>query len=303
MPNYNFADQYKRAGLAPGSEIIQQRQESFEKLLDNINTPMILDLTRLYFGFSVPDGTDWFRDIFIETDASFSMIDNERETSVLSACLLSAALDKGHIAAGLAPLVALANGHHTPKVFPELVEEAKKKLASASINYWEQTKPDVHKIKQHIKSTVPTEVDKLIAAPAWPLAAEVINLTSRESLTATKTLTNQLRSVISPLVNQVQNLKEEVSILWWCIGGWSRILEQPFIDMGIELAALMAGIDLAHLTESESAPVAAPAILYRTIIKSKKDANTKISISSAVESLPDGVFQQLKISKNKILKL
>ena len=134
MISFNFADQYKAAGLAPGPEIIRLRQEPFNKLRKNIDLLKILNLTRLYFGIPVTDGVDWLRDAFRETDASFSMLENEREVSVLSVCLLAAALEDGHVSAGLSPLVAAAGGYRKPLVSPEFIEDAKQTLALHSVN-------------------------------------------------------------------------------------------------------------------------------------------------------------------------
>lgn len=295
MASYNFADQYKAAGLAPGPEIIRLRQAPFDKLRKGIDLPIVLNLTRLYFGLPVPDGTDWFREAFAETDASFSMLDNEREVSVLSACLLAAALEDGHVCAGLAPVAAAAGGRRDPPVRPEFIEEARQALATHSVASRQQATADINKIKQPAKSKVAASVDTLLTAPDWSKAGDAIKLAGSESFEASKTLANQVYSVVSPLVEQVRDLREEVSMLWWYIGGWSRALEKPFADLDVGLAALMAGLDLAHLAEGESGPAAAPAILHRIVIDSRAAGNEKISLESAVEALPAGVFHRLDI--------
>lgn len=297
MPSYNFADQYKAAGLNPGPEIIQRRQEPFDKLLTEIDTTRVLDLTRLYFGFSVPNGTDWFSEAFRETDASFSMIDNEREASVLSACLLAAALVDGNVCAGLAPIVAAAAGSRTPLVRHEFIEEARQALAAYSVNYRQQTAADINNITQPARSKVTTSVDTYLQAPDWAKAGDAIKLAGKESFDATKNLANQVSSVISPLAEQVRDLREEVSMLWWYIGGWSRALDKPFAELDIGLAALMAGLDLAHLSQGESGPVAAPAILHRLVVTSRVGEDKKIALKVAVDALPPDTFQRLEIPK------
>ena len=95
MSNFNFGDSYKAAGLNPGPDIIGLRQEPFNQLLEQIDSQMTMDFTRLLYGLPIPRGTEWFREAFAETDPSFSMVDNEREAAVLSACLLNAAI-KNH---------------------------------------------------------------------------------------------------------------------------------------------------------------------------------------------------------------
>src|SRR5437899_71713 len=133
MASFSFADSYKAAGLTPGPEIIRLRQEPFDKLRNIIDASTAVGLTRLYFGLPVPDGTDWFRSPFEAADPSFSMLDNQREAAVLSACLLGAALEDGKVAAGLAPLAAAAAGNRSPLVRPEFLEEARKSLHDKAV--------------------------------------------------------------------------------------------------------------------------------------------------------------------------
>lgn len=297
MPSYNFADQYKMAGLDPGPAIIQLRQPPFDKLRREIKLSTILNLTRLYFGFPVPDGTDWFRNAFAKSDPSFSMVANEREVAVLSVCLLAAALEDGHVCAGLAPVVAAAGGARNPLLRIEFIEDARQAIAAHAVTSRQHNAVDIRQIKQPTKSKVTEAVTALLADPDWPKAGDAINLAGRESSEASKTLTNQILAVLSPLAEQVLDLREEVSMLWWYIGGCSRALEKPFEKLNIGLAALMAGLDLAHITQGQSGPVAAPAILQRIVMGSRANRNKEISLESAVEALPAGAFQQLDISE------
>jgi hypothetical protein len=296
VPNYNFADQYKVAGLAPGPEIIRLRQKSFDKLRKDIDITTILNLTRLYFGLPVPSGTDWFRDAFAEDDASFSMIDNEREASVLSGCLLAAALEDDSAIAGLALVVTAVDGVRNPLVFPELIETARQVLAAQSIAYRQNNAADVSEIKQPAKSKVGALADAFMATPDWDKVGEVIKVAGSESYETSKALASQILAVLTPLANQVQDLREEVSMLWWYIGGWSRALNKPFAELDLGLAALMAGLDLAHLVQGENGPVSAPAILQRLVIDSHPVGDQKISLTSAVNELPPGTFDRLAIS-------
>jgi len=118
---------------------------------------------------------------------------------------------------------------------------------------------------------------------------------SEESAEITKTLTNQLLSVLQPLAAETLTLREEVDMLWWHIGGWSRLLEKPFADLAPGLAAVLAGVDLADMSRSAVGPVAAPAILQRTLAAGRKTQNAKITINNAVEALPQDLFDRLKL--------
>ncbi|VFS50789.1 GTPase-associated system all-helical protein GASH [Budvicia aquatica] len=250
MADYNFADQYRAAGLAPGSDIIRLRQSAFDDLRENLNIDNILDLTRIYFGLTVPSGTDWFRNAFSENDLSFSMIDNEREAAVLAVCLLSASLSDGNINAGLVPIVTAINRHRSPVLQPNFLNEAFHRLDELSIKSEQGCCITVDKIETPKECQISTDIDDFEESPTDILKlAEIVRTAHEASSEASKTIVKQVTDVVYPLVERVDMLREEVSMLWWYIGGWSRKLNKPFADLDIGLAALMAGLDLAHLTQ------------------------------------------------------
>lgn len=290
MSSYNFADRYRAAGLAPGHEIIALRQVPFDNLRKDADVAIILDLTRLYFGLPVVDGAEWFREAFAETDLSFSMIDNEREASVLSACLLGAIIDDGNVFAAIAPLVAAAGGARTPLSSTDLLEYARQAVAKYSVASRQAQSVDVTKIKLPAKGKAAAAMDAVVQTPEWASLGEVVKTVSSESLEATKTLTNQIFSVVKPLAAQVRDLQEEVSMLWWYIGGWSRALEKPFTELDIGTSALMAGLDLGNLVQGESGPAAAAAILHRLVVTPRTDGQDPLSLDVAVDSVPFGTF-------------
>lgn len=295
MSSYNFADRYKSAGLAPGHEIIALRQAPFDKLKKDASLDVILDLTRLYFGLPVPQGANWFREAFAETDLSFSLVDNEREASVLSACLLAAIIDDGQIFAALAPLVTAAGGARRPLSCPDFLEEARQALGRHAVESREDSAADVTKIRLPIKGKAVTALEAIVEAQDWGKFSDVMKGTSAEALEATKTLANQVFSVVQPLAAQVRDLREEVSMLWWYIGGWSRTLEKPFAELDVATAALMAGLDLAQLVDGDCGPSAAPAILHRLVIGSRAEIVEKLTLNEAVDSLPIGTLSSMGV--------
>ncbi len=50
-------------------------------------------------------------------------------------------------------------------------------------------------------------------------------------------------------------------MLWWHVGGWSRLLDKPFAELDLGLAAVLAGVDMADMSRSAAGPAATPAIL------------------------------------------
>jgi len=302
MAGFSFGDSYKLAGLAPGPEIIHLRHEPFEKLRRTIDPARAVELTRLYFGLPLPDGTDWFRDAFAETDPSFSMLDNEREAAVLAECLLRAALDDAKFFAALAPLTAAAGDNRSPAVRPEFLDEARQALHQASVDARHRTLLEPLQAAPSTKSTIAKAATELEAGGDWPKAADLFKRVSQEASQGTANLTLQVRTVLDPLVGEMGALREEVEMLWWYLGGWSRIVERPFSELQLAVAAVLAGLDLADLTNGHIGPAAAPAILQRVIsVDRVPESKKKVTIKAAVDAfrgtIPDGVARNPSLSK------
>jgi len=294
---YSFADRYKAASLAPNGEIIRHRQDSIENIRKDIDTERVVELTRLYFGLNPKKSPDWFIEAFSETDPTFSMLDNEREVAVLSECLLAAKLADGVNAAGLALLSASANGNRQPLLErSKLVSEANDALQALSVAGRQFGGSNFKSITLPAKSTVGDSVDKFLqGGPDWNKTAELFKQISNENLDAIKKLTNQVHGVLLPMSQRLSGLEEEVSMLWWYIGGWSRLLNRPFNELNPALAAGMAGIDLARLTTKAPGPVAAPAILHRLLISNRKGKVPEISIQHMVDNFPPEHYDQLNL--------
>lgn len=271
MSGFNFADTYKAAGFTPGPEIIRLRQQAFDVIRKEMKAARVIDAVRLYFGLPVPDGVPWFRDSFAATDPSFTMLDNEREAAILSACLLSAEIDSGNVAAGFAPLTAAAVGNREPLVQPGLIEQARQAIHKAAVAARRYDSPQSKQTAPKIDETA----DALAQNGDWPTAAVLFKQIATEGAARS-----------DRLAAEVRDLREEVDILWWYIGGWSRILERPFSALSPGPAALMAGMDLADLTEGELGPASASAILLRVISAGRKEHTAKVTLAESVDGLP-----------------
>lgn len=292
MSGYVFADKYKLAGFSPASEVISLRQAVVDKLTKSIDFAKILDLTRLYFGLQVPNNANWFRDAFAENDTSFTMVSNEREASVLSYCLLMEAMENGETAAGLAILTTYACGNRKPLLLPDLIDFAVSFLKQNSIDNRNIENTDSGIIKHAASSKVSLQIDALNQAPDWAKAGEVIKLSSNEAMTAHKNLAIQTVTVFNSLIDEKNILREEVNMLWWYIGGWCDSLNSSFNDLGLGIAALLAGIELADISNESTGPVAAPAILRRVLFNQGREfSKVKLKLSQVIETVPEKTFE------------
>jgi hypothetical protein len=295
MAEFNFADRYRAAGLTPGPEVLALRQEPFDKLRKAVDAKTAVELSRIYFGLPTPNGTDWFRDPFYEADKSFSMLDNQRETALLAAGLLDGSFKDGKALSGIVPLAAAAFGLRKPTATPELLSEFDRTLAKRAISVRQREHGDPAVIKHPAKSKLPADAGAFGQSLTndWNKIGATFKQVSDESIEADQNLANQVASVVKPMHADVADLREEVAMLWWHLGGWSRVLETPFADMPPAAAAAMAGLDMADLSRTFLGPVAAPAILHRTISVGRKAKLGKVTIQEAVDGLPDGALDKL----------
>lgn len=294
MSTFNLADHYRAAGLTPGPDILRLRLDPFEHLRKDIAPAFAVTLARLYFGRPTGDRAEAFRAAFANADPSFSLVDNAREVAVLAGCLLTAALDDGEIYAGLAPVTAAAAGLRKPVAAATLLDGFSRKLTEQSISQRDRVHAEPSEIKSPAVSKIGTETTALAGAGDWGKAAALIKQTSDESFAATKALATQTASVVRPLAEDVADLREEVAMLWWYIGGWSRSLDCPLTDLAPGVANLLAGLDLADLSDSGVGPVAAPALLSRITANVRKGrAAVKLTLASVVDELAGDQLNQL----------
>lgn len=295
MAEFNFGDNYRAAGLTVSADTIRMRQEAFEKLRKAMDIQTALDLSRLYFGLPVPRGTDWFRDAFGASDPSFSMLDNDREAAVLAAGLIEAAVDDENTYAGLAAVATAVGGLRSPKVRPALIAELQATLTINAAKVRQRGTIDGSAIKSPAAVKAGTEAASLAQAGDWARTAALFKQVSDESFSSTKTLSSQVAAVVKPLIQQAADLREEVDMLWWHLGGWSRAFDRPFAEMDAGLAAVLAGMDLADLSRTVHGPAAAAAILHRTVSLGRKELATPVKFQQCVDALPDEDLARLEL--------
>ncbi|WP_061218559.1 GTPase-associated system all-helical protein GASH [Leptospira weilii] len=300
MIENKLADYYRIERMNPGPEIINLRNEALENISAKISNLKIIELVRIYFGLSTAKDIDWFKSGFSEKDPSFSMIDNANEASILSATLLNNAMIENSFASLAVICCSISNKRHS-KAKISLLNDAKSKLQNHSIK--ERVKGDIDiklikpigksKISSSIESSIPTGSD-------WSKVQEVLKQISNEAVGVTKEFAAQILSLLQPLIQQGIFIREEMDILWWHIGSWSNILKKPFSEIPIEIAAPLAGIELADLSQTIAGPIAAPMFLERTLTLNRKkaDKSIQISIKDMANKFPLQEYSELNIKKN-----
>jgi hypothetical protein len=291
MVSFNFADRYKAAGFSPTNDTVASREKPFEEIRKGLDSSKIVDLVRLYFQLPAKSA-DWFREAFAETDKSFTLVSNGREAAVLASCLLSAALEDGHLTAGLAVLTVSVGRNRIPAVAPELLAQFSETLLSRAVSDRRRTIPNkltIPATSTHINATV----DQFLPAPDWPKLGDVIKATGQQVDVAFKAMGTQFQTVLDAVTSEMNELREESEMLWWMVGGWSDLLQQPLTDFAPALRAVLAGIDLGRLARTALGPANVPAILAR--VGHFNGVTEKVTIQQAVDTFTGDSIQKLKL--------
>lgn len=296
MAKFTFADRYAEAGLSPSAERIISRQEPAKRIVGNIKDNQILELVAVYYGSNNID-LDWFRDEFSTEDASFSLVNNERETRVLAALILSQLIDEENAIAILAVSIGCVRGIRSPSQSAWLLSEAEEMLRRLSV---EDRVPEKIEIKVTPTLTPQLTEDITGLANDWASLITMLGKIRTEAHNSAKATATQVKNALSTLDRQAKFMREESQMLWWLIGGHSRTFERSFKDFGPQQAALVAAVDLGALTtQSEFGPVAIPAMLERAIATAKNIKGQKPrQLATAVDGFTADDLECLKVPTN-----
>ena len=299
MTKFSFADRYAESGLAPTGQVIAARQAPAERILGEISNNQIIDLVGVYYSSPSLD-LIWFRDKFAEEDASFSLINNERETRVLAASMLGSLIADGSVRAILAIVAGYVAGHRTPAQAEWLIRDANDALGRLSV-----ANRKIAAVETKVVPTIATKLgDEIAALPAndWPGLLAVLAKMRSESQSSAKLTSGQATTALTALNHQIRLLREESQMLWWLTGGHSRTLERSFSAFEPSQAVIVGAVDLGDLTTVTTlGPVAVPAMLERVIAMAKRSKGASArNLASAVDGLPREDLERLNIFPQKI---
>lgn len=299
MGDFKFADRYAEAGLKPNAEIIMLRSETAKRITSDITNDSILDLVGTCYENPEVDLT-WLRDEFAAEDASFSLVNNERETRVLAAAMLRELIDQSDPVAILAVVVGSVAGKRRLSVSQRLLIDAKEGLGRVAV---ETRAPK--RIETKIVPTATKELAaeiKAVTQNDWPALVAIIDKVRADAQSSVRSSALQATSALGELSRQMDLMREESQMLWWLFGGHSRGLNRSFATFTPLQAAVVGAIDLGTLTvKSELGPVAASAVLERVIALAKKPkGQPKRELSAIIDTFVAADLEHLKATQSEL---
>jgi hypothetical protein len=294
MSGLNFADIYAQAGLSPSGTIITARQAPAERILNDLKFARKSDLVRLYFG---QPGLDlmWLRDEFVQEDAAFSLVNNQRECVVLAATMLEAEVAAGDGETILALLTTSVSGKRPVNEFNYLLDKAKAALLYRAVDARQPAKTDLN---LKISATHPKLAEEIAVVPVndWPTLVATLGKMRVEAAEGSKAIATQASTTFDAMNTQLFYMREETQMLWWLFSDHSRTLKRHFRTFHPGMAAIVAGVDLGDLTtKSILGPIAAPAMLERVIREARPADRRSYSLAGVLDEASAADLQALKL--------
>jgi hypothetical protein len=156
-----------------------------------------------------------------------------------------------------------------------------------------------HSYNANFKALGKTSItkEKLAEDNTVPTMAAAVITALGETHNAANTAFAELQGTVSKMAKDLSSTREQLAMLWWLTGGWSRKLKRSFIDIGVPLAYVASGFDLADLSDTIHGPYSAEALLTRVLSPVKK-SKKQISVSELGDSPSNEDFALLGVSQD-----
>jgi hypothetical protein len=199
--------------------------------------------------------------VFHEDDATFSVVGDERELTILSTGLLASAIKAGDGRAALAVVTGAFAGMRVALICPELAEWAKGRLVEIAVSKRQRDLNAVVRTPAHAKSNLPGQVDAWLPAADFPKLAPMLKLAGQEIDALASALYSRTSGGLSAVIDEIHELREELEMLWWNVGGFSTQFSKPYASIPKPVIPILAGLELAALTRSKFGPAAIGALI------------------------------------------
>lgn len=296
-----FADWYGPVSFGTDGEKLSLRWKSVESFLGNCDHETLLELVRLVFGRKLlsNDSLDSFRSYFKKVDATFLTEGNDKElralaSSVLALLCVDDQYDKGNITlVTLAILTTSACGFRKVDVEMDLVGMASERMYANGVE---------SRSRLVIATTLPTNknaIKKSFEDAISPLEVSynhtnaVRVMTGLGSATGTHLINIQkgANDIFSRMGRLLRIQDEELQILWWIVGGWSRKWNSAFGDIGDDEKPILLAEEVAELSAEIIEPPSLKSIFFRAGLSEPAG----LSIAEAVNSCGVDNLEQLTI--------
>lgn len=283
-----FADWYRAAGIEPDATTLPKRWKGAADF--GVDAVEVAELVRLLYGVGQPAKkfVENFRNSLQKADSTVAMKGNEHELRVLAGAALIDTIDRSDKEtadfAALGTVAAAAQNLRQTAAVPDIPELAAEYLRRKSADRDSRDPESDAVIDDQLASSIAaacaTGAPQHLAAPLQKLVDEL----------------GRIARVTSGHRRQMKLQAEETNILWWLFGEYSRDLEQRLADLPFPAACIIAGKELADLTETAPGPPAVIAFLDRALRRSDTAPET-VMVGDAINAVPESWRQSVAESE------
>jgi hypothetical protein len=284
----NFGEWYRLVALEPDGAKLAKRWAGVKAWATALRSSdeNVLETVRIFHGIPAKASRDPFLEVFRKQDAAFPQR-NDLELQVLAgASLVECVQTVGSNGDGLRAAVLAGTAleasslRATEPRLDEIAREVAAGLRAIAVEQRKRRPVDTDTMRD--KANAATEAMKQIPTIAdWNVLKNVVTPIFQALVDAVRAADAELTDA----AHSLRSADEETSILWWIEGGCSRDTNKPWGALK-DAAAIIAGTELADLTDVALGPRDAAALLERVLSESKaksKDA----PLAGYVNALPD----------------
>jgi hypothetical protein len=302
-----FADWYAKVAVTPPDGLIGKRWAAVEESSGELTAKDVLDLAKLFTLPNIREAKlpDSIRQIFVKHDGDFRERNNLQELRVLSGAILRLVIAKSLRLASLAAL-SLVCGSFGPReavlVESEHLEAAERHLVALS--------KAIHEPEAAIiTGPVPDKDDIAVKLPPNIFAPNQIPALQAplvELLSQLASLVKQSAQAIQSLSHTVRIREEDVEMLWWLQGRFSKYLDKSFGEVGYVGGVFIFATELADITKFVPGPVSTVAVIAQALqLAGAPSIGEEITIANATNATPrtwrEGIAAKYQIGVTGLL--
>lgn len=278
----NFGEWYRLVDLEPDGEKLKKRWAGVSAWASTLGDSCedVLETVRIFRGLPLKASLDAFRTAFRKQDSAFPQR-NDLELRVLAGASLVACVQpgagKGIVAGAALEATSLCA---TEDRLDEISREVRMQLETNAVKQ-RQRRP-LDSVSARAKADAAVEAMKQIPSIGnWDILKNVITPIFQDLVDAIREVDGRL----SEAAHNLRRADEESNVLWWIEGGCSRDTNEPWAALK-HGAAIIAGAELADLTDIGLGPRSAAAILAR-VLSDLDGKGEELPLATYVNALSD----------------
>ena len=267
----NFSKWYADVSMGDDDSRRETRWESVKKLASSIAYKDLETLFQLCLGGRLTPSADVISQLyapFVESDPAFDIAENKREVKVLAGAVLVVLMQDleaelgGEAALGATTTAMFGKrAMDLPQHLATLGEQAVRRRAEEN-----RRRPKVYSGQDGLQVKVNVEEVQQRLSQGFDQNSVAEELAKLGTLVQSRlaTIVRRHGSAMQSLEHFLEIQDEEMEMLWWVIGEYSRSYSSVFSKVAAKARPIIFSVELAEMTKVLPGPISIAALLSRT---------------------------------------